>query len=82
MYRNTDRVVVLGEVSAKSARDVLRVPVDRIRIVNCSVSNPGISLNLNVPECNMRFLGTVGERRGSLNCYRHWPCQTLGAGGH
>jgi glycosyltransferase involved in cell wall biosynthesis len=64
MYRNTDRVVVLGEVWAQFARDVLTVPVDRIRIVNNSVADPGISANLNVPDCNMLFLGLVGERKG------------------
>ena len=29
-----------------------------------SVADPGISVNLNVPECNMLFPGMVGERKG------------------
>ena len=64
MFRNTGRVIVLGNTWAEYARDVLTVPPERIRIVNNAVADPGVSVNLSVPVCNILFLGAVGERKG------------------
>lgn len=64
MFRNTDYVIVLGQGWAQFAVDVLTVPPERIRIVNNAVADPGVSVNLRVPVCNMLFLGAVGERKG------------------
>lgn len=66
-FSSATHVVVLGNASNKFVVDVLRVPQQRVEIVNNGVPEPAQQrqpLSASGSKCRMFFLGNLSERKG------------------